>query len=137
MLLENLRQLDSAPTVGMEDRNPNQVRFERCKRFLDDIRFIFYIIPVKQLHLMPLFLEQGAKVMKADGRSLYIFDVDAIDGKEGVNEGNLHFFRQMISLLLPEGVCDNVTFANIFLYGERSCLKNSLESVEPIISILI
>lgn len=39
---------------------------------------------------MPLFLEQGAKVMEADGRSLYIFDVDAIDGKEGVDQGDVH-----------------------------------------------
>lgn len=39
---------------------------------------------------MPLFLEQGAKVVEADGRSLYIFDVKAINGKEGIDQDNVH-----------------------------------------------
>ncbi len=39
---------------------------------------------------MPLFIEQCAKVVEADGRNLYIFDVDAVNGKEGVDQDNVH-----------------------------------------------
>jgi hypothetical protein len=35
-------------------------------------------------------LEQGAKVVQADGRRLDIFDVDAVNGEEGINRDNVH-----------------------------------------------
>ena len=51
------------------------------------------------------------------------------------HEGCPACFRQMISLLLPDRVCDSVTRANSFLYGEMPCLRNSRASLGPMDSM--
>ena len=51
---------------------------------------------------MPLFLEQGAKIVETDGRSLYIFDVQTISGKEGIDQNNVYTKFNQYRVRQPE-----------------------------------
>lgn len=51
---------------------------------------------------MPLFLELGAKIVETDGRSLYIFDVQTISGKEGIDQNNVYTKFNQYRVRQPE-----------------------------------
>ena len=85
------------------------------------------------LKLKPLVLT----CLRADTHRLKTCMLKLKRGESGewIHPAAFYDLRQMINLLLPDFVCDNITLVKISVNGEIPRLRNSRESLGPIISI--